>query len=347
MIWNSWVLSLIIGQLAVVAVNTVAFVNALKITWRWDTESYAPEQLELERRSELITTIISWSLLFEVLSLIVFERTTNSLVPFIPGAMCPIGVLGQNPFWGYSTLYIKILGIFVYGWWVVTNHIDIMVEGFPLTPLKNKYILILFPFLLLDVTFQIVYFSKLDPNVITSCCGVIFEPGGGQSYASSVASLPPKITRWILGFYFFCFFAFSRYMRWEKRGWGKVLHSLFSATGFFLGIASVIAFAGPYIEQMPAVHCPFCILKREFYHYGYAIYIPLFMATYLGFCPGTLNPLIKRYPTAASQIEKTQTKMIQLSIIFWISFLITIYLPMVNYLLQTGGVDLFFGQSFR
>lgn len=347
MIWNSWVLSLIIGQIGIVIVNAFAFISALQILRRWDTSSYNPEQINLERKSELVATIVSWSLFFEILSLIVFERTNDSLVPFIPGAMCPIGVLGQNAFWGYSTLYIKIIGVFVYGLWIVIHHIDIDIEGFPLTLLKNIYTLILFPFLLIDISFQIVYFSKLDPNVITSCCGVVFEPGGGQSYASSVASLPPEITRWLVGLYFIGFITLSLALKLELKVWGRTLYSLFSAVGFFLGIAGVISFASPYIHQMPALHCPFCILKREYYYYGYLIYIPLFTASSLGIFPGLLNLLFGRYPHARKRIEASQINMIRASRISWIVFIITIFLPMVSYLFQTGGIDLFFGQGFQ
>ncbi len=346
MIWNSWVLSLIIGQIGIVLINAVAFVSALKIIRKWDTSSYDPEQIDLERRSELVATIVSWSLVFGILSLIVFERTNDSLVPFIPGAMCPIGVLGQNEFWGYATLYLKIAGVFVYGLWIVINRIDTDVEGFPLTRLKNAYTLALFPFLLLDVSFQVVYFCKLDPNVITSCCGVVFEPGGGQSYASSVASLPPESTRWLVGIYFAVFLALSRTMRFEAKTWGKTLHALLSAVGFFLGMAGVIAFASPYIHQMPALHCPFCILQREYYHYGYCIYLPLFLASLLGVVPGVLNLLLKRYPGARGRIERSQIRMIRFSRISWLVFLVMIFLPMVFYLVQTGGIDLFFGQGF-
>ena len=71
MIWNAWVLGLIIGQLAITAVNVVAFFNALRIVRRWDTTSLSPIQLELEHRSELIATIVSWSLLFQIFSLLV------------------------------------------------------------------------------------------------------------------------------------------------------------------------------------------------------------------------------------------------------------------------------------
>jgi len=345
MIWNSWILTLIIGQFGIVAINGVAFINAVKIIKSWNTSSFQPQQLELERRSELISTIISWSLIFQIFSLVVFERTNDSLAPFIPGAMCPIGVLGSNR-WGYPALFIKIIGLFVYGWWLVIQHIDIRIEGFPLTLLKNKYGLILFPFLIIDITIQVIFFSRLDPSVITSCCGVVFEPGGGQSYASSVASLPPEMTRWFLGLYGLGFWGLSLGLRWEMKRWSRTVHALACLLGFFLGIAAVIAFTAPYIYQMPALHCPFCIMKPESYYFGYIVYPPLFIATFFGLCSGSLNLLHRRYAKAVNLIEETQIKMTRLSRMFWILFLVIAFVPMIYYLWNSGGTDLFFGQSF-
>ena len=93
MIWNSWVLGLIIGQLATATINAVAFANAWKIVLNWDTKSMSGLQLDLEHRSELISTIVSCTLLFQAFSLMVFEITARSLAPFVPGAMCTVGIL--------------------------------------------------------------------------------------------------------------------------------------------------------------------------------------------------------------------------------------------------------------
>ncbi len=120
MIWNSWVLGLIIGQLATTAINAVAFANALIIVRNWDTSSMSPMQLSLEHRSELIATILACSLFFQVFSLLVFEVTARSLAPFIPGAMCTVGILEAQPL-GWPILFLKLAALFLYGWWIVSK----------------------------------------------------------------------------------------------------------------------------------------------------------------------------------------------------------------------------------
>ncbi len=166
MIWNAWVLGLIIGQMAVAMINGVAFINALIILRRWNATSYAPFQLNLEHRSELVATIVSWSLSFQIFSLLLFEITTRKLAPSIAGAMCTVGSLEAH-YLGWPILFTKLGAFFLYGLWMIVNHVDLQLEGFPLTKFKNGWLVVLFPLVIADVLMQILYFSGLDPTVIT------------------------------------------------------------------------------------------------------------------------------------------------------------------------------------
>ena len=47
-------------------------------------------------------------------------------------------------------------------------------------------------------------------------------------------------------------------------------------------LAAIISTISVYVYELPHHHCPFCILKREYHHLGYALYIPLFLGTTLG-----------------------------------------------------------------
>ena len=340
MIWNAWVLGLIIGQIAIAAVNVVAFFNALRIVRRWDTTSLSPIQLELEHRSELIATIVSWSLLFQIFSLLVFEITARSLAPLIPGAMCTVGSLHAH-YLGWPVLFLKMGALYLYGWWIVINHVDQQLEGFPLTGFKSWYMVVLFPLLVFDLLMQIVYFTGLDPSVITSCCGVIFEVGG-EGFGSSVASLPPKLTRVLLLGFLAALLVLSYAMRWENKTAGKIAYAFGSGLGLVLGIAGVVAFVAPYIYMMPALHCPFIFLDQEHLNYGYLVYIPLFAASFLGMSPVVLAAIEWRYPDTRLVAQRLGTHFLQYSRGLWILFLGAAYAPVVKFWIDTGGTaDLF------
>ena len=340
MIWNAWVLGLIIGQLAITAVNVVAFFNALKIVQRWDTTSLSPIQLELEHRSELIATIVSWSLLFQIFSLLVFEITARSLAPFIPGAMCTVGSLHAH-YLGWPVLFLKMGALFLYGWWIVINHVDLQLEGFPLTEFKSWYMVMLFPLLVVDLLMQILYFTGLDPSVITSCCGVIFEVGG-EGFGSSVASLPPKLARVLLLGFLAVLIVLSYMMQWENKTAGKIAYAFGSGVGLVLGIAGVVAFVAPYIYMMPALHCPFIFLDQEHLNYGYLVYIPLFAASFLGVSLAVLAAIEWGFPATRLVTQQLGVHFLKYSRALWILFIGTAYAPVVKFWIDTGGTaDLF------
>lgn len=340
MIWNAWVLGLIVGQIAIAAVNGAAFGNAVKIVREWNTTSLSPQQLELEHRSELIATIVSWSLLFQIFSLLVFEITARSLAPFIPGAMCTVGTLQAHDL-GWPVLFVKIGALYLYGWWIVINHVDFQVEGFPLARLKGWYMIFLFPLLLTDLLMQIWYFTGLDPSVISSCCGVIFEVGG-EGFGSSVASLPPKITRSLLFGFLVVFLVSSCVLKWESTTTGKLAYAIGSATGLFLGVAGVVAFVAPYVYMMPALHCPFIFLDHEHFNYGYLVYIPLFAASFLGISPAVLVAVEWKFPSTRGAAQRLGTRFVRSSTVLWSLFLCAAYAPAVKFWIDTGGkADLF------
>lgn len=340
MIWNAWVLSLIIGQIAVAAINAAAFVNAVRIVRHWDTSSLSPAQLELEHKSELVATIVSWSLLFQAFSLLVFEITARSLAPFIPGAMCTVGTLHAH-YLGWPVLFVKIIALYLYGWWIVVNHLDLRVEGFPLTRLKSWYIVALCPLLLLDLLMQIAYFSGLDPSVISSCCGVIFEVGG-EGFGSSVASLPPRMTRALLLGFLAALLICSYVLRWENGTRGQMAYAMGSFVGLGLGIAGAVAFVAPYVYMMPALHCPFIFLDQEHFNYGYLVYIPLFLGSFLGMSLAVLQAVEWKFPVTGCEARELRASFVRYSRTAWLVFLAAAYAPVVKFWIDTGGrADLF------
>ncbi len=340
MIWNAWVLGLIIGQMATAAITAVAFANALRIVRNWDTNSMLPTQLDLEHRSELIATIVSCSLLFQVFSLMVFEITARSLAPFVPGAMCTVGILEAQPL-GWPVLFLKTAALFLYGWWIVLNHLDNQVEGFPLTIFKSWYLIVLFPAILADLLLQIAFFTHLDPAVITSCCGVVFEVEG-EGFGSSVASLPPKLTMVGLAGLVTALMLCSLMLWRSNNPRICIAYALGSATGLVLGIAGVISFVAPYVYMMPALHCPFIFLDEEHFNYGYLVYLPLFAASFLGMSAGILVAVERRAQVVESAASQLRASFVAWSGLAWLTFLAAAYGPVVKFWIATGGTaDLF------
>ncbi len=340
MILNSWGVGLLMGQGVILLINGVAFLNALKILRTWDITAQTPEQLCLEHRSELIATVVAWSLGFQILSLLVFELSARTMAPLIPGAMCTVGTLTAHPA-GWPLLFIKISGIYLYGFWVIVNHVDMQVESFPLTRFKSAMLLILFPLMAVEFFLTVRFFTGLSPAVITSCCGVIFEVGG-QGFGSSVASLPPRLMRVALLVFLVVLIAFGYVFNCRKSVWGRLVYSAGSAAGLVIATMGIVAFVAPYIYLMPALHCPFIFLDQEHWHYGYLVYVPLFAASFLGVSAGILTWISRGYPKAQPTAAALGEKCVIQAQRLWIAFLFTAYAPVVKFWVALGvKADLF------
>ncbi len=170
-----------------------------------------------------------------------------------------------------------------------------------------------------------MYLLSLRADVITSCCGALFS-SGKEGFMSEVASLPSvpakfvffaSITLTILsGVYFY------------MKGRGAYLFSSLSAISFVTSIAAIISFISLYFYELPAHHCPFDILQKEYNYIGYPMYIALFTAAVCGMGAGILNPFRKK-ESLRNVIPLFQKRLVAASLMGYIVFLgISVY-PMI------------------
>ena len=188
MILHPGILALFLGTALVLAMTTHAAVTGVFILRKWDFTSSSAGQLTLERKTYLVSTLLNYALAFQILSVFLFIYTLDDVHTLFTGAMCATGSLNANQI-GWYALLIKVTVFFLAGLWIVLNMIDQMMEDYPLIKLKYILLIGLLPVIGLDFFLQFTYFTGLDPEIITSCCGSLFGGGGGE-VASSLASLP-------------------------------------------------------------------------------------------------------------------------------------------------------------
>ena len=91
----------------------------------------------LERRSHLAAIIIQYGFWIQVMSLVLFYITLESVSEVIPGAMCATGSLQANSF-GFPSLFVKIAATILCVLWLSLHHVDSRLEDYRLTPLKFR-----------------------------------------------------------------------------------------------------------------------------------------------------------------------------------------------------------------
>jgi hypothetical protein len=277
MLLNPAILALILVSGVVLMMMAVAAAFALQLLRHWDIRSGSERQLRLERRTYLIATLMTWAFAFELLSLLLFVYTAESLSGQFVGAMCATGVLNANP-WGWPTLLLKI-GLFFGGaLWLALNGLDNRGYDYPLIQRKYALLLLLVPFVAAETWLQLRFFLGLSPDIITSCCGTLFA-SNTKGVAAELSAIPPTRAAWGLALSSaVVLLSGLTYLLWRRGAWFFALSAI---VAFAAALLAVVSLLSPYIYEHPHHHCPFCILKAGHGYVGYLLYIPLFGATAL------------------------------------------------------------------
>jgi hypothetical protein len=309
------IITLVIVSFLMSAMGLSGAFFGIRIIRRWDLTSGSEEQLALERRTYLISTIISYVLLFEIGSLFLFIYTADSLHNLFVGAMCAAGSLYVDPY-GYPTFLLKILNVILAGLWLIVNHVDNRAYDYPLIRKKYALLLILAPLILAESVFQTLYFTQMKADVITSCCGSLFS-AGGSAVSSEIAALPAGVA--MAAFYLTFALTLSLGAIYRLKGKLGVLFSLASGLFFLVACVSFISFISLYFYELPTHHCPFCVLQREYGYIGYPLYATLLTGVVCGLGVGILMPF-RGIPSLAGILPRIQKRLTILSLLAYLLF---------------------------
>jgi len=327
---------------AIMALNGVAITVTLlmllaagfgaQVVRRWDIRSGSELQLNLERRTYLISTLVTWCFAAEILSLLLFVYNSEQMSPQFAGAMCATGVLNADP-WGWPTLFLKISVFFAGAAWLMLNRVDNQAPDYPLVRVKYGLLLALVPLVLFETVAQLKFFLGLDPDVITSCCGALFTPGG-DGVAATVTGLNPALS---LSAMYLCglglLAAGLTYRRRNSRGAGL---SLLAVASFLTAVTAIVSCIAPYAYEHPQHHCPFCILKAGHGFVGYWLYISLFTGTAMALGTGLFS-LWRRVPSLTTIIQAEGRRFTLLSLLsFAIFYAVSTYAVLSSNLSMKG-----------
>ncbi|MDD1622049.1 MAG: hypothetical protein LUQ11_11260 [Methylococcaceae bacterium] len=287
-----------------------------QILKHWNIESGDELQLILERKTYLISTLLSYVFGLQLLSLFLYIFTADALCPLFVGAMCAAGTLNVNAF-GYPTLVLKIINFILAGLWLVLNHADNQGYDYPL--IKKKYLLLALvaPFIVLETLLESAYFLGMQADVITSCCGSLFSSEKAGGLGSEIASLPARPMMWI--FYVAMLITMSSGLIFYLKGKGGYLYAGLSLLMFVISLVSIVSFISLYIYELPTHHCPFCIIMEEYHYIGYLLYVLLFGAVVAGMGTGLLIPF-REVESLKHLLDGFINKLALASLVFYAAF---------------------------
>ena len=321
MIFQPAILALLLASCMISAMALYASFFGIRIIRRWDIRSGSELQLELERRTYLISTIFSYMCAFQAASLFLYIFTADKLHTLFTGAMCAAGTLNVNPY-GYPALLLKLLNFILAGIWLVINYTDNRAYDYPLIKKKYALLLVLAPLILTETVAQTLYFLRLKADVITSCCGSLFS-ADGKTIGSDIAGAPVKAA--MAGFYLSLALTLaSGAIYWLKGRLGR-LFSAASGIFFLTAGVSLISFIALYFYELPTHHCPFCILQKEYGYVGYILYVSLLTGVVSGLGVGALMPF-RRVESLSGKLPLIQKRLALVCLVSYLFFAgITIY----------------------
>lgn len=334
MLLNSWSLALVLSSLLVVFLLAVAARSALRVIRFWNPASDDSRQISLESEIWLSSTLVTYALALQILSLVLLVLAADNFAEVITGAMCATGTLLVNDF-GLPALTVKLVGVFFYGFWLVIHRLDISSEHYPLVRHKCWYLLALLPWLAADITLQSLYLLKIEPDIITSCCAVVFSPGsGGSQLWAELAG--GQILLPFYGGIAALLLTGTALWRWP----GPWLYGAFAALWLLflpLALLAITVAISSYIYAMPFHNCPFCILKPEYAYIGFAIYGTLLPAAFYGLS-GPLAGLFRSLPGLAAPVAAFQRRALAASLVLLLLFTLFSSFHYLRYLLMGGEV---------
>jgi hypothetical protein len=291
MLFQPAIIALLLASALCVLALVASAPFALEVIRRWDIRSGSERQLQLERRTYLFSTLLTFVLALQLAAVLLFVFNAEKMSGMFVGAMCAVGTLNVNAF-GFPALNAKIGVFFLAAMWLAINHVDSRARDYPLVRIKYALLLLLAPLLIASGWIELQYFLGLRADVITSCCGSLFSEGS-PTLAAEASALAPLPAMWL---FYGSLGANIGLAAWHGYGRGRISAyalAAASAVGFAATIAGILSFVSLYIYEHPHHHCPFCILKPEYGYQGYWLYVPLFAATAAGLAAGAIQPFAR------------------------------------------------------
>jgi hypothetical protein len=289
MIFHPGILALLLGSALTSSMLCYCAYEGVRIIRCWDIRSGSERQLGLERRTYLVSMVMSYVLGFQLLSLFLFIYTADTLSPLFVGAMCAAGSLNVNGF-GYPALILKIVSCLLSGLWLIVNFTDNKAPDYPLIRTKYWLLLGIAPFLLAETSVQAGHLLGLRPNIITSCCGTLFSIDANTVMADFLA-LPRLLSQ--IAFFASIFITMALGLSVYLKAKGVYSFSIASFIHFLMSVAALISVISIYFYELPTHHCPFCILHSEYGYVGYPLYLAILVSAVSGLGAGVINPFRK------------------------------------------------------
>jgi len=286
MLLDSWSIALLTCSAVTLFLAVIGSRTGLRILRHWDIASDSELQIRLEEEIWLSATLVQFGLIIAFFGALMLIFAANHYAAILKGAMCATGALSANVY-GIPALICKILAIFFCTLWIVLHRLDVSSQNYPLVRVKYVLLILLLPLFIGDTSFLSLYLLNLEPEIITSCCGVIFSEQAIDGYnLLGVRPVVEVLVEYgviiVLIVVLNMITSFGESKRFRT---GLALISgLFWCLFYIVSLVVITIVVSPYVYGMPHHRCPFDLLQYPYGWIGFPLYLFLHAAVLSGLC---------------------------------------------------------------
>ncbi|GAA4830256.1 hypothetical protein [Algivirga pacifica] len=272
MLTDYWVITQLLIQVSTLLIGLGAVYYGVRIIAGWDEVAVSEKQLQLERQTYLVSSVVRFALLFQLFSLILFMVTVNiHIPPLIKGAMCAQGVLSVNEY-GYPLLYLKVLAVFLYVLFLSMNYLDDREPTYPLTPLKYWLIPPIAIILLVELLLMYLFFAGITPDIITTCCSVAFSDWGDDTTVWTLSEEWIDYLLWVFGGLYITILLLN-----ARKGIAPYWTLLIGVGYVVIAILLLKLHFVKYIYGLPSHLCLYDIFLSQYHYVGFGLFLSYYI----------------------------------------------------------------------
>ncbi|MEZ4247369.1 MAG: hypothetical protein R3B99_03910 [Polyangiales bacterium] len=327
-----WLLArLATGALAAV-LCVLALGVAVRVLRHWRLGATSEGQLALERRAELVATLVQVALLVSLGGLALTVLAADRSAQSIRGAMCAWGVFESTNV-GFLPVATSALAAFGCALWLVVHRLDLRLERPVLTRAKFAALHVVTPLVVLDLVTFGVFAAQLDFDVVASCCSVSLD---GGAPVRTGAGMGPGATLFVAALALSAGAAALLFANARRPSRGLSFASaLASVPAAGLALGATLLYVAPHAYELPTIVAPSAFLHAHAGGIGWppsAVYSP-------PPCSAEARAWSRRCNRAGepTQVDASLGTLGRLGALGWLVVLVTLAFPVASYWLRTGA----------
>lgn len=337
---DPWILSRLVMGISVSVLLAHAVHVALQVLRHWRVGETGEGQVALERRAELVATIVQTALVIAIGSLALTVLVADRLTGSIRGAMCAWGVLSSVD-GGFTAVGTSALAAAACALWVILHRLDVRLRLPRLTRAKFLALFVVAPIVWLDLLATGRFALGLDFSVVASCCSTTLDSGGAALGAAGVGHARTALALAALA----SAVAAIGGAAWTNRAprtaaaWTTAVSSL---VAFALSLPAVLYYVAPHVYETPRHLCPFCLLRSDVGGIGWFLFAAIFLGTVLGAGLGVVEAA-RRASGDSEETSAFERSLARWVAAAWTTALVVAIYPVARFAIQSHGASLFGG----